>query len=306
MNKTPIIILFLTFLIIGTILLIPENPKQHIKTSVPFLVVILLLGGISLLAVLKIPSRKEQIQDIFLLIWIVLFLWEVLISKIIFFDPFLFPAPERVFAVFPEDYQIMGAGILQSLSMILIGYGLSVLTAIPAGLIIGWRKRVYNVTYPVAKALSPVPPTVYLPYAIVLLPTFYASSVFVIFVSSFWPILVGTVYGVHNIDRRIINTARTLGLSEPDMIRKILLPAALPDIFSGALISLILSFVILTIAEMIGASSGLGWYIQYHSQFANYAEVIAGMILIIIVVIGVMKVFESVQSRALRWQLQGR
>jgi NitT/TauT family transport system permease protein len=306
MSRSLAQVILLTILLIGIILFVPNNPEQKIKTAIPFAVVVFLLGVLSVSCIFRSPSHVEQIRDLFSLIWIILFLWEIFLSKIDMFDPFLFPAPERVFVVFAQDYEIMIRGIVQSLSFILAGYSLALITAIPSGLIIGWKKRVYNLTYPVAKALSPVPPTVYLPYAIVLLPTFYASSIFVIFISAFWPILVGTVYGVHNIDRRIINSARTLGLSDSQMITKILFPASLPNIFSGALIALILSFVILTIAEMIGASSGLGWYIQYHSQFANYAQVIAGMILIVIVVIGVMKIFESIQAHLLRWQQIGR
>ena len=307
MTRAAFQIVILTLILIGIVVLIPDNPKQHITNAVPLLFAISILGGIAILATRYNFEKNEQsITDIFLVIWIVFFLWEILASKLIFLDPFLFPAPERVFAIYQQDYLIMLTGIFQSLSIIFSGYILAILTAIPTGLIIGWRKRIFNLTYPIAKAISPVPPTVYLPYAIVLLPTFFASSVFVIFIGSFWPMLVGTIYGVHNIDRRVINSARTLGLSETHMIYRILLPAALPNIFSGALISLVLSFVMLTIAEMIGASSGLGWYIQYHSQFANYAQVIAGMILIIIVVIGVMKIFESVQSYALRWQQMGK
>jgi NitT/TauT family transport system permease protein len=85
------------------------------------------------------------------------------------------------------------------------------------------------------------------------------------------------------------------------MIRRILLPAALPSIFSGAMIALILSFITLTVAEMVAATSGIGWYIQYYHQFANYDKVIAGMILMTLVVIVVMHLFDSVQKYFLRW-----
>ncbi|HWQ67142.1 MAG TPA: ABC transporter permease [Methanospirillum sp.] len=305
MNRTSLIILALTLLLAGIITLIPGNPAQKISNILPFLVVVLGIGPAGILSIRVFPAAEEQIRDLFVFIWGIFTMWEISFTKLAVLDPFLFPAPERVFAVFLTDYQVMGQGIFQSLSIILLGYFIAALVAIPSGLLIGWRRRIYNLTYPIAKAISPVPPTVYMPYAIVLLPSFYASSVFVIFIGALWPILVGTVYGVHNIDKRVINSARTLGLSDKDMMVKILLPAALPNIFSGALISLILSFVILTVAEMIGASSGLGWYIQYHSQFANYDRVIAGMILIVMVVIGVMKAFESVQAHSLRWQYHG-
>jgi NitT/TauT family transport system permease protein len=124
----------------------------------------------------------------------------------------------------------------------------------------------------------------------------------VIFIGAFWPVFVNTVYGVFNIDRRIVNSARALGLKEHVMLRRVILPAALPSIFSGAMISLILAFVTLTVAEMIAATSGLGWYIQYEHEFANYDKMIAGMILMAACVIAVMWVFDRVQKYCLRWQ----
>jgi NitT/TauT family transport system permease protein len=88
------------------------------------------------------------------------------------------------------------------------------------------------------------------------------------------------------------------------MLSRIVLPAALPSVFSGATIALILSFITLTVAEMIAATSGLGWYIEYQHQYANYDKVIAGMILMgaTVVVVVVMWFFDCIQKYCLRWQ----
>jgi NitT/TauT family transport system permease protein len=196
----------------------------------------------------------------------------------------------------------MISGLISSFAILMSGYILAVVVAVPLALLIGWRKRAFDVAYPIAKAVSPIPPTVYLPYAIVLLPTFSSASVFVIFIGAFWPLFVGTVHGVFNIDRRILNSARTLGLKERVMLSKIVLPAALPSVFSGATIALILSFITLTVAEMIAATSGLGWYIEYQHQYANYDKVIAGMILMGATVVVVMWFFDRIQKYCLRWQ----
>lgn len=133
-------------------------------------------------------------------------------------------------------------------------------------------------------------------------PTFFMSSTFLIFIGAFWPILVGVIYGVFSIDHRILNSAKTLGLDEITIMRKVLLPAAMPSIFSGALIGLILTFITLTAAEIVGASSGIGWYIQYQSGFANYDAVAAGMLVLAIIVIFFTVIFDKMQDYVLRWQ----
>lgn len=258
---------------------------------------------IALFAVELYINREDpqKINDLFLLLGILFILWE-LISRLGLIDTNLFPVPEDVFAVYAKDYVIILTGIFSSLSILVTGYLLAVIAAIPIGLLMGWRKRLYNVAYPTAKALGPIPPTVYIPYAIALLPSFFVSSVFVIFIGAFWPILVGVVTGVFNIDQRLINSAKTLGLKDSTIMWKILLPGATPSIFQGALIGLIISFITLMVAEIIGSSSGLGWYLQSQGQFANYAAVLAGMIVVSLVVILVTFVFDKVQDYVLRWQ----
>lgn len=282
---------------------VPDAPPQIVADTSIFAGVIILLAVFYLIQLFLQPEKSQAVTDIFLILSIMLLIWEVAVGKLVLLDPFLFPGPAKVFSVFLSDWPIMLAGVVSSLLILVAGYFTALLVAVPAGLYIGWRKRLFDVAYPVAKAASPIPPTVYLPYAIVLLPTFTAASVFLIFIASFWPIFVGTVYGVFSIDHRLINSARTLGLSDHQMVRRILLPGALPSILSGALISLIISFVTLTVAEMIAATSGLGWYIEYHHQFANYHKVLAGMILIAVIVIIIMFIFDRIQHYCLRWQV---
>ncbi|WOX55121.1 ABC transporter permease subunit [uncultured Methanoculleus sp.] len=281
---------------------VPDAPSQAVNSNSAFITVIALLiiffGALLYLH----PKKAQATADIFLIIAVVMFLWEFLLGKLALLDPFIFPGPARVFRVFEIDWQQMLAGVVSSLEILSVGYVIALVTAIPIGLYIGWKKRLFGAAYPIAKAVSPIPPTVYLPYAIVLLPTFAASSTFLIFIGAFWPVLVGSVYGVFSIDPRLINSARILSLPESRMIQRILFPAAMPSIFSGALIALIMSFITLTVAEMIAATSGLGWYIQYHHQFANYDRVIAGMILIMVVVVAVMYLFDRIQAYSLRWQ----
>jgi NitT/TauT family transport system permease protein len=284
---------------------ISNADSQSSADKSPFLIVIIALLAIFITGLMRSNDDYQRMTDIFLVLGLLLLAWEILVGKLSLLDPFLFPSPEKVFAVFAEDHKIMAGGLISSFTILISGYFLAVIVAIPLGLLIGWRKRAFDVAYPIAKAVSPIPPTVYLPYAIVLLPTFGSASVFVIFIGAFWPIFVGTVHGVFNIDQRIINSAKTLGLREHVMLRRVVLPAALPSVFSGGTIALILSFITLTLAEMIAATSGLGWYIEYQHQYANYDKVIAGMILMGACVVVVMWFFDRIQKYCLRWQNAG-
>jgi len=285
---------------------IPDVPSQAVPDNSLFQGVIVALLVIFVLGLMLSEDGYQKRTDIFLILGIMLLAWEVLIGKFGLLDPFLFPAPGKVFAVFAKDYAVMYSGLISSFAILLTGYFLALVVAVPSALVIGWRKRAFDVAYPIAKAVSPIPPTVYLPYAIVLLPTFSSASIFVIFIGAFWPIFVGTVHGVFNLDQRLINSAKTLGLKEHVMLRRVVLPAALPSVFSGATIALILSFITLTVAEMIAATSGLGWYIEYQHQYANYDKVIAGMILMGASVVVVMWFFDRIQKHCLRWQNAGR
>lgn len=284
---------------------IPDHASQHVTDKSLFLIVIIALLAVFVIGLSLAKDNYLKRTDIFLALGVLLLAWEVLFGKLAVLDPFLFPAPAKVFAVFGSDYEIMLGGLISSFGILLSGYLLALLVAVPLALWIGWRKRAFDVAYPVAKAISPIPPTVYLPYSIVLLPTFRSASIFVVFIGAFWPIFVSTVYGVFNIDRRIINSAKALGLKERVMLSKVVLPAALPSVFSGATIGLILSFITLSVAEMIAATSGLGWYIEYEHQYANYDKVIAGMILMATCVVVVMWFFDRVQKYCLRWQSPG-
>jgi NitT/TauT family transport system permease protein len=282
-----------------------DAPSQAVPDNSLFQGVIVALLVIFILGLMLSEDNYQKKTDIFLILGMMLLAWEVLIGKFALLDPFLFPAPGKVFAVFAKDYAVMYNGLISSFAILLSGYFLAVVVAVPLALVIGWRKRAFDVVYPIAKAVSPIPPTVYLPYAIVLLPTFSSASVFIIFIGAFWPIFVGTVHGVFSLDQRLINSAKTLGLKEHVMLRRVVVPAALPSVFSGATIALILSFITLTVAEMIAATSGLGWYIEYQHQYANYDKVIAGMILMGASVVVVMWFFDRIQKHCLRWQNAG-
>jgi len=240
-------------------------------------------------------------RDRLLLIGIIVAVWQ-LATGFKLLDPLLFPTPSTVFKLIIEDWAVFLKSILSSAYLLANGCLLALITAVPLGLMVGWNRRIYEVIEPMINILGPIPPIVYIPYAVAILPTFKMSSVFIIFIGAFWPLFMNTVAGVRAVEPGIINSARTLGIGYWTMLSRILLPGAMPHILSGATISLVLAFILLTAAEMIGATSGLGWYVKYFADFADYPRVVAGILVIGSVVLVIMCFYNRLAGYLLRWR----
>ncbi len=267
----------------------------------------LLIGllGASYLVYAHLGRGNERVQtagDLLSLVFVSLGTWQLLTVKLDVLDKMLFPSPALVLDLFIKETPAALKGAAGSLEILLVGYGAALLTAVPLGLVSGWVGRLKRTATPITRVLGPVPPTVYIPYAIVMLPTFKLSSMFVIFIGAFWPVFINTLNGVHTIEGRLIDSARVLKLGSRTMITKVIFPGTLPSIITGATIGLAMSFILLTAAEMIGATSGLGWWVKYISDFADYPRVIVGILYAGVVVTVIMFGFDKAEKHLLRWR----
>jgi len=226
--------------------------------------------------------------------------WEILITKGSL-NPVIFPELSKVFLVFFSEATGLFTGLLSSMKLLVPAYTGSLILGIAGGLFLGLHHRVRGILMPYVHLLSPLPPTLFVPYAIAILPTFQSASTFLIFIGTFWPIFLGTLQGVLIIDKHYLDNAKTLGLKGNDFLFKVIIPAASPYILSGAGAALGLSFLILTMAEMFGAESGMGHFIQYYTDFAQYDFVIAGIIFNSAVILIVLLLFEKLKKRLLFW-----
>jgi len=265
------------------------------------------VGIIEVFFLLSIAFQKntenlETKGDIISILYIIIIIWEVLTTKLDLLSKTLYPSPETIIKLFISDFPQLAKGLISSLELLSEGYILALITAVPLALFIGWRKRLYRAVNPITKVLGPIPPIVYVPYAIALLPTFKGASVFIIFIGVFWPVFINTLSGVFNVENSIIDSAKVLKVSERTMLFKIILPAALPSILNGATLGLVMAFILLTAAEMIGATSGLGWYVKYFSDFADYPRVIVGIIFIGFVVTVLTFGLDKLEKWLLRWK----
>lgn len=223
------------------------------------------------------------------------------VSKIL--DPFLFAGLSKVLPAFSAHIDKLLLGLWSSLLLLVPAYLLAVVLGIGLGVVIGLLAPVRKNLTPHINGLSAIPVTLLTPFAIHIFPSFYSASVFIIFLGAFWPILGTTITGVVTIDKRYLESAATLEISGFERMFKIILPAAAPTIFAGCSIALKFSFILLTVSEMFGATSGMGYFVQYYSDFARFDMVLAGFLFMAVILIVIMTVFDLIKNRALAWTL---
>lgn len=213
----------------------------------------------------------------------------------------LIPAPPLVARALVDSLPELWAGTLSSLTILVPGFALAVVAGIVAGLAVGTSRHLENAFLPFARVAAPVPPTVYIPYAIAILPTFKLSAIFVVFIGAFWPVFQNAVAGAHALEQRYRDNAAILGLTGFEYRLRVVFPAALPHIFSGMAVGLAFSFILLTVAELFGANAGLGRFVQYYADFADYPRMVAGILYTGLVTWLAMTGLDRLRRRALFW-----
>lgn len=248
-------------------------------------------------------KRKSKVAcDIGIIVYLFFLFWEYKTAKIGVKNAMLYPAPENVFYIFIKDYKKILEGVGSSLRLLFTAFALALVFGVGLGLLVGLSDRLSGTILPIVKVISPIPPIIYSPYAVALLPSFRMASIFVVTMTIFWSIFMNMVLSVRQIDKKIMDSARTLNVNKATMILHILLPYSLPGIINSVTVSVSTSFLVLTAAEMIGATSGLGWYIKYHSDFANFTKVIFGIFMIGIVVTVLNVLIAAVRKVLIRWR----
>jgi len=184
------------------------------------------------------------------------------------------------------------------------GFGLAVLVAVPLGLWMGWVKGAYVTLNPLFQMLRPISPIAWIPIAILWFGVGDLSPIFLIFISSVFPMVVQTTSGVHTIEKRYLRAAANFGVSRATLFRQVVIPAVLPQIIVGMRIGLGVAWLVVVAAEMIALRSGLGYLIIDSRNAGNrYDLVVAGMIIIGLIGLlldGLMRLLEGL--KVVRWR----
>lgn len=294
--------LFLAALL-AVILFIPKS-RPGLAPCTALLVGIGLMEGLYLLGVWRAERQggsKTAPFDIILLVWTLLIAWELATSVFHIAHPVLVPAPENVFHTFVEQWDTLLLNAWYSLCLLLVGFCIGLTAAVILGLFAGWYPRLRAFASPIANVMAPIPAIVISPYLVSLMPTFRSASVVVIVLGVFWPTFLNTIHRVVGMEPEILDSARVLRPSNSTMIWRILLPYLFPSVIGGLKVSMTTSLLMLNFAELMGATHGMGYYVQNSITYANYSHAVAGIIEIGVVVTILNALITRLQKKWIRW-----
>ena len=189
-----------------------------------------------------------------------------------------------------------------SLQRSLLGFGLAVLVAVPLGFLMGWYREFERYTDLFVQSLRNTSTFALLPIFLLFFGLGEASKIAIIFYGASWQLLINTISGVKNVDPIYVKAAKSMGVSDKDLFRKIILPASLPSIVAGARLGAKIALMVVIAAEMIGAKSGLGFFIQ-NAQF-NFMipEMYAGILTLAMVGLAVNYILVWFEKKATGWK----
>ena len=195
----------------------------------------------------------------------------------------IFPTPWQVvagMAELAEDGSLWNH-IGASLFRVGAGFFLAVAVGVPLGLLTGWVSAAHAMLNPLVQMLRPISPIAWIPISILWFGVGDLSPIFLIFLSSVFPMIVQTSAGVHTIERQYLRAAENFGVSRVKLFRQVVIPAVLPQVIVGMRISLGVAWLVVVAAEMIALRSGLGYLIIDSRNAGNrYDLVVAGMVII--------------------------
>lgn len=153
------------------------------------------------------------------------------------------------------------------------GFGLAVLVGVPLGIIIGWSKLAASMMDPTIQWLRPVPITAWLPISIAVFGISDFGAVFLITIGAFYPIVINTTQGARDVEKNWIRAALMMGASSWDVLCRVVLPAALPSIFTGLRIGLGIGWTAVIVSEMVAVKSGLG-YVLWDAYYVGRMDIV--------------------------------
>ncbi len=218
-------------------------------------------------------------------------------------NPYLFPSTDAIKEAFLSTRGMMLGNMIASFKLLIPSVAIALVIALLLGTVMGLNERVREVLHPVIYAFSVIPSILLSPFVLLMAPSLFSASVFLIVYNIVWATLFATITGIMTIDKRYLDKARTLELRGFKRLTKVILPAASPSILAGFVNSLRSSFVMLVFAEMYGAGEGMGYFVKKYAELGIFANTWVGFVFMVIVLVIVMQIFEKVKKHLLKWTI---
>lgn len=179
----------------------------------------------------------------------------------------------------PNDMGI-GHQLWNSLVRVFFGFSLASLVAIPLGMLMGANRFCHRIFYPVVQVLKPVSPLAWFPIGLVAFQSAGTATLFIIFITSIWPTLINTAFGVSSLPADHKNVAKVFGFSNWKYITKVVLPYSLPHIITGLRLSIGVAWLVIVAGEMLSGGTGIGFFVWDSWNALSLEKVIAAIIII--------------------------
>ncbi|WP_243207169.1 ABC transporter permease [Mediterraneibacter hominis] len=193
--------------------------------------------------------------------------------------------------------------ILSSFKLAMIGFFLALIVGLPLGLLMGWYRPLDKLVKPIFELIRPLPPIAWIPIVIVLLGIGTVAKSFIIFFTTFVPIVINSYTGIRETNQVYINYAKTCGYSNWRIFWTIGIPSAMPLAFAGMVIALGNGWGTLIAAEMLASSSGLGYMIFMGRNYGRIDIIIAGMLVIGLIGLGLTTALSKIENYVLKWRI---
>jgi sulfonate transport system permease protein len=233
---------------------------------------------------------------------LVLFLWEQL-SSLRIINPAILPPPSRIFEAFKSlalNGQI-ARHLRASVFRVLWGFMMGSVLGLVAGIIVGISHKIDRATILIISVLRPIPMIAMIPIFILLLGIDEASKIAVITMGAFWPVFMNTLYGIKNMDKKLLELAYALKKSRWYTLTRVVMPSALPPIFVGIRLGAGSAWACVVAAEMIAASSGLGFLVMFSREVSQTSVMFMGVLLIGLLGLFIDFIIQRIERQVLYW-----
>ena len=221
---------------------------------------------------------------------------------------FYFPPLTEILTTFRETwlFERVGSDVLPSLGRLAAGYALAVVAAVLIGIPLGLSATARRGASPIVEFLRAIPPPALIPPAIVIVGIGNSMKVLIIAFVCLWPVLLNTIDGITGIDPTLKDTARVYGVRGMDRLRRVILPAAGPQIFAGMRTSLSLAVILMVISEMVASTNGIGFFVLESQRSFASPEMWSGILLLGLLGYVLNLAFAGVERRVLAWHRGAR
>jgi NitT/TauT family transport system permease protein len=244
-------------------------------------------------------------------ILLVVLVWWMVTDELHLFTPLVLPSPITVAIaawqlLFDPDLRLFSGGVyngnlighaLVSTGRVILGFFVGVTLAVPLGVLLARSRKLEPYVDPVLQILRPIPPIAWTPLAILWFGIGLEAIVFLIFLGAFWPMLLNTISGIREVPPILGRAAASLGASRRQILFTVVLPAAIPFLFTGLRLSFGSAWITIVAAELIAASEGLGYLIMNARRILAAPDIIVGMLMIGLLGLAFDRLFRVLERR---------